>query len=86
MKEITDLEPKALWQQFAKVCSIPHPSKHEEKIRQYVIDFAETHGLEYQQDTVGNIVVRKAAAKDTKGIRRLFCRRIWTWYRRRTAT
>lgn len=67
MKEITDLEPKALWQQFAKVCSIPHPSKHEEKIRQYVIDFAKAHGLEYQQDAVGNIVVRKAAAKGYEG-------------------
>lgn len=67
MKEITDLEPKALWQQFAKVCSIPHPSKHEEKIRQYVIDFAKEHGLEYQQDTVGNIVVRKPAATGYEG-------------------
>lgn len=67
MKEMTELEPKALWKQFAKVCSIPHPSKHEEKIRQYVIDFAQTHGLEYQQDTIGNIVVRKAAAKGYEG-------------------
>ena len=61
MKEITELEPKALWKQFAKVCSIPHPSKHEEKLRAYIISFADEHGLEYQQDTVGNIVVRKAA-------------------------
>lgn len=67
MKEITDLEPKALWAQFARICSIPHPSKHEEKIRQYVIDFAKAHGLEYQQDAVGNIVVRKAAAKGYEG-------------------
>ena len=67
MKEITELEPKALWAQFAKVCSIPHPSKHEEKIRQYVIDFAKGHGLEYRQDAVGNIVVRKAAAKGYEG-------------------
>lgn len=67
MKEITELEPKALWRQFAKICSIPHPSKHEEKIRQYVIDFAKVHGLEYQQDAVGNIVVRKAAAKGYEG-------------------
>ncbi|WP_294597574.1 aminoacyl-histidine dipeptidase [uncultured Rikenella sp.] len=67
MKEMTELEPKALWKQFAKVCSIPHPSKHEEKLRQYVIDFAETHGLEYRQDTIGNVVVRKAAAKGYEG-------------------
>lgn len=67
MKEITELEPKALWKQFAKVCSIPHPSKHEEKIRQYVIGFAEEHGLEYRQDTVGNVVVCKPAAAGYEG-------------------
>ncbi|WP_298062446.1 aminoacyl-histidine dipeptidase [uncultured Rikenella sp.] len=67
MKEITELEPKALWKQFAKVCSIPHPSKHEEKLRQYVIDFAQSHGLEYRQDAVGNVVVRKPAAAGYEG-------------------
>ena len=67
MKEITELEPKALWKQFAKVCSIPHPSKHEEKIRQYVIGFAEEHGLEYRHDTVGNVVVCKPAAAGYEG-------------------
>lgn len=64
MKEMTDLEPKALWKQFAKVCSIPHPSKHEAQLREYVIEVAQRNGLEYQQDTVGNVVVRKA---DTAG-------------------
>lgn len=67
MKEITDLEPKALWQQFAEVCSIPHPSKHEEKLGQYVIDFAKAHGLEYRQDAVGNIVIRKPATPGYEG-------------------
>lgn len=67
MKEITDLQPKALWEQFAKVCSIPHPSRHEAKIRAYVIDFAKQHGLEHLQDAAGNIVVRKAASKGYEG-------------------
>lgn len=61
MKEITDLQPKAVWEQFAKICSIPHPSKHEEQIRRYVIGFAKEHNLDYQEDKAGNIVVRKAA-------------------------
>lgn len=67
MKEMTDLEPKALWKQFAKVCSIPHPSKHEAQLREYVIEVAKRNGLEYQQDTVGNVVVRKAATAGYEG-------------------
>ncbi len=61
MSEMNKLQPAALWQQFAAVCAIPHPSKHEEKIRQFVKDFASGHGLSYKEDTVGNIVVRKPA-------------------------
>ena len=67
MKEITELEPKALWSQFAKVCSIPHPSKHEAQLREYVIEVAKRNGLEYQQDAVGNVVVRKAASAGYEG-------------------
>ena len=67
MKEITELEPKALWSQFAKVCSIPHPSKHEAQLREYVIEVAKRNGLEYQQDAVGNVVVRKAATAGYEG-------------------
>lgn len=67
MKEITELEPKALWQQFAKVCSIPHPSKHEAKLREYVLEVARRNGLEYQQDTIGNVVVRKGATAGYEG-------------------
>ena len=67
MKEITELEPKALWSQFAKVCSIPHPSKHEAQLREYVIEVAKRNGLEDQQDAVGNVVVRKAATAGYEG-------------------
>lgn len=65
--EVKNLEPKELWEQFAQICSIPHPSKHEEKLRQYVIGFAQKHKLEWQEDKTGNIVVRKPASDGYEG-------------------
>ena len=71
MSEIKNLEPKALWNYFDMICSIPHPSKKEEKIVEAVIEFAKTNNLEYVKDEVGNIIIRKPATKgyeNRKGI------------------
>jgi dipeptidase D len=59
--ELKDLSPKPLWSVFSDLCSIPRPSKHEEKIVQYVVDFAKKHNLEYYKDKVGNVIIRKPA-------------------------
>ncbi|WP_461537435.1 aminoacyl-histidine dipeptidase [Spongorhabdus nitratireducens] len=61
MSALEQLSPSLLWKHFAAICEIPHPSRHEEAIRQYVVDFAEQRGLEYEIDETGNIVVRKPA-------------------------
>ena len=45
-KDFTALKPALVWKHFAAICNIPHPSHHEEKIRQYVVDFAAAQGLE----------------------------------------
>ena len=57
-----NLEPKLVWGIFDEITKVPRPSKHEEKIGKYLIEFAESHNLEYQCDAVGNIVIRKAAS------------------------
>ena len=31
MSNLSQLKPQSLWENFSKICSIPHPSKHEEK-------------------------------------------------------
>lgn len=67
MSQIRTLEPRALWNRFADICAIPHPSKHEQAICAYVINFANEHNLDYAQDATGNIVVRKAATKGYQG-------------------
>ena len=45
-KEIQNLEPKAVWGKFYEITQIPRPSKHEEKIREYLIDFAKKNNIE----------------------------------------
>ncbi|MBR2962454.1 MAG: M20/M25/M40 family metallo-hydrolase, partial [Alistipes sp.] len=60
-KDFSALKPALVWKHFEAICQIPHPSHHEEKIRQYIIDFAESHALPYEVDAANNIVIRKAA-------------------------
>lgn len=55
------LEPKAVWTIFEEICQIPRPSKKEEKIAAWVLEFAKKHNLESQKDSLGNIVLRKPA-------------------------
>ncbi|MBP3550126.1 MAG: aminoacyl-histidine dipeptidase [Alistipes sp.] len=61
MSEIKNLQPKLVWEIFDEITKVPRPSKHEEKIGQYLVDFAKKHHLEYQCDAIGNVVIRKSA-------------------------
>jgi dipeptidase D len=58
---IKGLKPQRLWEIFYEIDQIPRCSKHEDAIRQYVINFAERLGLEYKLDKVKNVVIRKPA-------------------------
>lgn len=59
--KITDLKPSIVWNYFHEITQIPRPSKKEEKILAYLINFAKEHNLEYKQDEVGNLVIKKPA-------------------------
>ncbi|MCJ7570914.1 MAG: aminoacyl-histidine dipeptidase [Candidatus Thermoplasmatota archaeon] len=63
MSEIRNLEPKIVWKHFDEIRKIPRCSKHEEKIREYVVNFAKEHNLKYKVDKIGNIVICKSATK-----------------------
>ena len=56
---ISGLEPAALWDNFAALSRIPRPSKQEEQVLAWLKEFADTRSLEWQQDEVGNIGVRR---------------------------
>lgn len=59
--EVKDLQPKAVFEIFDQITKIPRPSKKEEKIRKYILDFAKEHGIEAVADKIGNVIMRKPA-------------------------
>jgi dipeptidase D len=63
MSELLKLQPAALWKNFQALCNIPRPSKKEEKVIEFVIQFAKDHKLEYKTDAVGNVMISKPATK-----------------------
>ena len=65
--EIKDLHPELIWKYFDEITKVPRPSKKEEKIREYLIDFAKKHKLTYKEDKAGNILISKAATVGFEG-------------------
>ncbi|MBP3318141.1 MAG: aminoacyl-histidine dipeptidase [Alistipes sp.] len=61
------LKPALVWKHFAEIVNIPRPSHSEEKIRQYLVDFAVEHGIEHCVDEAGNVYMRKAATAGMEG-------------------
>lgn len=60
---LANLEPKSLFKFFEEILSIPRPSKHEEKMTEYLINWAKERNLEYVSDEIGNVIIRKGATK-----------------------
>lgn len=58
---LNNLKPELLWKHFEALTQIPRPSRKEEKVAKYVLDFAKQQNLEYSKDNFGNIVIRKPA-------------------------
>jgi len=59
MKRLKNLSPQPIWNYFEDICQIPRPSKKEEKIIRFLLDFAKANGLESLQDQIGNVLIRK---------------------------
>lgn len=54
---IKDLKPARVFEIFDEINQVPRPSKKEEKIRQYLLDFAKKHDIEVQTDAIGNVAM-----------------------------
>jgi len=63
MSDIRKLEPKQLWNYFHEITQIPHPSKREAKLADYIAKFGRDHKLETIVDKTGNVIIRKPATK-----------------------
>ncbi|GLI69830.1 hypothetical protein VaNZ11_014535, partial [Volvox africanus] len=61
------LKPVLLWRYFKDLTQIPRPSKHEERVLQYLKDFAAERQLPWQQDAGGNLVIRRPRLRRRRG-------------------
>ncbi|WP_047245856.1 aminoacyl-histidine dipeptidase [Maribacter thermophilus] len=65
--EINKLEPKEVWANFLKLNEVPRPSKKEEKVIEFMLDFGKSLGLETFRDKIGNVIIRKPASAGMEG-------------------
>ena len=61
MEVLQDMEPKRVFHYFEQICSMPHGSGNTRRISDWLVQFAIEHKLAYQQDTLGNVIIRKPA-------------------------
>jgi dipeptidase D len=61
-EQVKNLEPKALWKNFADLNAVPRASKKEEEVIAFAKGFGERLGLETIVDEVGNVIIKKPAS------------------------
>ena len=61
-QDIEQLEPKRIWNNFSKLNAVPRPSKKEEKVIEFMLNFGKSLQLETFKDEVGNVIIRKEAS------------------------
>jgi len=67
MSIFAGLKPTAVWTYFEEICMIPRLSKHEKKLREYLLLFAHNHGLEAKEDKIGNILITRPSFPGLEG-------------------
>lgn len=58
---IKELQPKIVWNNFHLLTQQPRPSKHEEKVRAFLLAWGKEHGIETITDETGNVIMRVPA-------------------------
>lgn len=64
---LANLEPQPVWTHFDGIRQIPRPSRREDRIVQFVRDWASQHGFTVREDAVGNMVVAVPASPGKEG-------------------
>lgn len=65
------LKPELVFKYFEEISNIPRGSGNEKAISDYLVSFAKERNLEYVQDDVLNVIIRKPATKgyeNSKGV------------------
>ena len=59
---VEKLIPYELWSNFAALNAVPRPSKKEERVIQFMLDFGSKNGLETFTDKINNVIIKKPAS------------------------
>src|SRR5574344_2677924 len=60
---MTELKPKCVFDCFAQVNKVHRPSKKEDRMMEFLLQYGKSLGLETKTDEVGNVLIRKPATK-----------------------
>ena len=55
--KLAGIEPASVFGFFEEICSIPHGSRNEKAISDYLVSFAKARNLRYIQDEVNNVII-----------------------------
>jgi len=69
MEQLNNLEPKVVWGYFEQICQVPRPSKKEDKIINFLMDFAKENQLEAKKDKSGNMLIKKPATSGKENLK-----------------
>ncbi len=61
MAVLEHLEPKEVLTFFEQLCAIPHGSRNNTQISNWLVQFADERGLEHYQDAAENVIIIKEA-------------------------
>ena len=62
-QEIRNLEPQEVWNKFADLNAVPRPSKKEERVIAFMVEFGKKLGFETVIDPVQNVIIKKPATQ-----------------------
>ncbi|MCQ2174714.1 MAG: aminoacyl-histidine dipeptidase [Bacteroidales bacterium] len=68
---IKELKPTVVWNNFYQLTRQPRPSKHEEKVREFLLKWGKEHKIDTKVDDTGNVIMRVPATpgfENRKGI------------------
>lgn len=65
--DIKQLDPAPVWQWFAQICAIPHPTFHERPLGEFILQKVQSEGKAFgltgEMDAKGNIRIQKPASQ-----------------------
>lgn len=59
--KITELNPRLVWEIFDEITKVPRPTHHLDKMKAFLVDWADRHNIEVHTDEVGNVMMRVPA-------------------------